>query len=61
MEILGGYQEIPKAHYKVSENSFSVDDTDFQCGKIILKHLKGTEKALFFVATLGNEFDNYSI
>ncbi len=60
MEIKCGYQKIASKNYGLKNDGFIVDEIEFHCGKIIRHHLKNTEKAMFFAATLGNDFDKLS-
>ncbi len=60
MKIQCGYRRIPAEIFKVENNSFFINATRFDCGKIIYHHIKNAEQIIIFLATLGNGFDNFS-
>jgi hypothetical protein len=60
MNIKCGYILIPAEDFRVQEESFFIGSTEFNCGKMILYHIKKAEQILVFLATLGENFDNFS-
>lgn len=60
MAVECGYSLIIKENLEVRNRSFFINGEKFNCGAIIYNQIKKAEMMMVFLATLGNEFDEYS-
>lgn len=59
IKIKAGYSFINQDRLKFKEHCLFIDEEKFECGKIIYNQIKNASELFVFLATLGNEFDNF--
>ncbi len=60
IDIQAGFSELVPVDVAAQEDAFYINETRFDCGRIISRYLKRCEKIIFFGTTLGTSFDEWS-